>query len=147
MKKKRTKHLTLILPIATLLFLYLFWWGASDTKKKGTQERVAITATESFGKNRHFVFYHNTQRKNFTHSRRHKVGDEVPVIIYGHSVLDGTKSDSTLILTIRDFGTLRFWCVFIGLVIVPFFIWLSYLSDRAFTWIPSVRTTTRRKLR
>ncbi|WP_200359515.1 hypothetical protein [Pelagicoccus mobilis] len=127
------------------MFLSVFWWSASDIKEKGTEERVVITGTESFGKSRYFVFYHNTQRKNFTHSRRHKVGDEIPVIIHGYSVLDGTKSDSTLTLTIRDFGTLYFWCVFIGLVIVPLFIWLSHLPDKAFAWIPAIGT--KRKLR
>ncbi|MDQ8187088.1 hypothetical protein [Pelagicoccus sp. SDUM812002] len=137
MKAKSPSLFILLIPVAALLFFALFWYNTAQIKKFGTEHRVLITATESIGKSRYFVFELSGRKNNVTYSKRHRVGDEIPVIASGKNAIEGTKSDSTLLLTIQDFGTLRFWYGFLGLVVVPAFVWLSHLPDKAFAWLPS----------
>lgn len=145
MKEKPPSKYILLIPVACLLFFSMFWFGAKDVAENGTEHKVLLTGSEARGKASYFTFSFEGRTLDIRSSKRHRVGDEVDVIIHKRRALEGKKSDSLLTLATRDFSKLYFWLMIIFGIVLPLSRWLSYLPDKSFAWVPTLGKTSSHK--
>ncbi|MDQ8198657.1 hypothetical protein QEH56_10880 [Pelagicoccus enzymogenes] len=145
MKEKPPSKYTLLIPVGCLIFFSLFWFGAKDVAENGEENTVLLTGSEVRGKSSYFTFTFEGRTLGIRSSKRYRVGDEVHVIIHKGQALEGKKSDSILMLAIRDVSVIYFWLMIIFGIVLPLSRWLSYLPDKAFDWIPNRRKSLKTK--